>query len=73
LAFTGIERGAAGEVVLTWPTTAGRIYRIEYKNDLSEVDWTPLGADHEATGETLSVVDLLTAATQRFYRILEVN
>ena len=73
LAFTGIDRGAQGEVVLTWPTTAGRIYRIEFKNNLSDAVWIPLGPDHEATGASLSIVDQLTATTQRFYRIQEVR
>jgi len=47
--FTGIELLATGDLSLTWRTISGQTYRLEYKNNLSEPQWSTLG-DHAATG-----------------------
>jgi len=68
--FTGIEHGPGG-VVLTWPTVAGRMYRVEYKSDLNETSWMALGSDYQGTGASLTIVDPDSKTAQRFYRIRE--
>ena len=49
---------------------AGRSYRIECKDSLSDPAWLPLGADFTATGATTEVPDLGLASGQstRFFR-----
>ena len=49
---------------------AGRSYRIECKDSLSDPAWLPLGADFTATGATTEVPDLGLASgqTTRFFR-----
>jgi hypothetical protein len=68
--FTGIEHGPGG-VVLTWPTIAGRMYRVEYKSDLNDGLWTALGSDYQGTGASLTIVDPNSTTAQRFYRLRE--
>jgi hypothetical protein len=53
---------------LTFQTSPGHTYRVEYKNDLSDSIWLPLGADHFATGSTETINDN-SSNLQRFYRV----
>ncbi len=54
----------------TLQTIAGRTYRIEYKNTLSDTDWQTFGADITATGPLTTIPDPDVTASQpsRFYR-----
>ena len=45
-------------------------YRVEYKDNLSAVTWTPLGASVVATGTTLQFTDPNAPGPQRFYRAI---
>ena len=54
---------------LSLPTQSGRVYRMEYKNSLSDSNWTasPLAAGN---GGTLTFTDSgATNSSQRFYRV----
>jgi hypothetical protein len=53
---------------LTFQTSPGHTYRVEYKNDLSDSIWLPLGSDHFATGSTETINDN-SSNLQRFYRV----
>lgn len=58
-------------VTLTWTAQSGRSYRVEYKNDLADVVWTPLAGTVLATSDTASKVDnTINATPQRFYQIV---
>jgi hypothetical protein len=59
-------------VSFSFGTTAGLRYRVDYKNNLNDVEWTPLGAAQLATGAPISVSDNITSAPNRFYRIVVV-
>lgn len=53
---------------LNFQTSPGHTYRVEYKNDLNDSAWLPLGADYFATTNTASITD--TAGNQqRFFRV----
>jgi len=43
---------------------------VEFKNDLSEVNWTPLVTNIVATGESAATTDAVGTNTQRLYRIV---
>lgn len=47
---------------------AGRVYRLEYKNSLSDAAWTPLPLV-AGTGITLMLTDAAAPSSQRFYRL----
>ena len=54
-------------------TQAGRHYRVEYKNDLNLTNWTILQDNLLGTGAELSINDNITASSQRFYRIVQLD
>jgi hypothetical protein len=65
---------ASNTVTLTWTASAGLVYRVQYKNNLSDSNWQTLGSDVTATSTTATKTDsFVGSASQRFYRILLVN
>ena len=62
---------AGGNVSFTVGTTAGKTYRVEYKMNLNDTNWQPLGPDRLATGSSLTVTDVIGTNPQRFYRVIE--
>ena len=65
-------KGGGGDLNLTWSALVlNRTYRVQYKPELSANDWTDLPGDVFATTGTVSKTDTsLSAATQRFYRVI---
>ena len=57
------------QVSFTVSTISGRTYRAEYKDDLSQPSWIPLGSDRVATGSTLTIQENIGANPRRFYRV----
>ena len=64
-----MTRNPAGDVTLTWETISGRTYNIDYKNQLSDPDWSPL-TTIIADADSKSVTDNGTSGLQRYYRIV---
>lgn len=58
--------------VLNFQSEPGHTYRIEFKNDISEPNWRPLGANIFATDASLTVGDT-PGVPQRYYRIVLVE
>jgi hypothetical protein len=71
--LTSIFQLSPSDVILTWQTTPGRQYRLEYKADLSAPDWQPLGSVRVALGTTLDFSDNPEGSPQRFYRVVQVE
>jgi hypothetical protein len=59
--------GAAA--VLTWPTTLGVNYQVQYKDSLSDAGWANAGNVITATGAMLSFTNSPLNASGRFYRV----
>lgn len=57
-----------GTVVVTWQSVAGQSYQVQSKESLSELEWTNLGPQIQATGSSTSFTNELPAST-RFYKI----
>src|ERR1035441_11130168 len=58
---------------LTWPGVAGQSYQLEYKNNLTDPAWTPLGSPVMGTGATLTLTNSFGAASQSYFRLRLVN
>lgn len=64
----------SGDVELTWPSTPGDQFRVEYKTDLlDDAEWTlletvPAAADAQSTGYTDATA---RDQDQRFYRVVK--
>ena len=59
---------SGGTITLTWSAIAGKSYRVQYKENLSDGTWNDLSTA-DALDATASIIDSLQSA-QRFYRIL---
>jgi len=70
---SSITRQPNGDIVLNIGATAGKTYRVEYKDDLNAAGWTRLGSDQVAASSTLVITDNLGPNSQRFYRVLQLD
>lgn len=57
---------------LTWTAIPGQKYRVQFKDDLNDPDWTDLAPEVTANLTSATKSDPLRA-TQRFYRVLVVT
>jgi hypothetical protein len=60
-------------VTLNFAVYAGQTYRVEFKDNLEDGTWTPLGDDIVADSSVISVPDSATGNARRFYRVLLVE
>lgn len=58
---------AGSSLNLSFPTQAGYSYQVEYKTNLTDVPWLPLGSPISGNGATQKVND--AGSTTRFYRV----
>jgi hypothetical protein len=58
-----------GQLVLTWTAISGAFYQLEYKTNLSDASWTPVGGLLPGNGATLSATNSLNAFSQCFLRL----
>lgn len=63
---------SGSDFVLNWSAIAGAKYRVQFKENLDDADWTDLTPDVTAVGPSAAFGDPL-GTTQRFYRILVVG
>src|SRR5207244_1286995 len=55
----------AGRVTLVFDTIPGRLYKVQYKDRLSDPSWQDLAPPEAAGGHTISAGDSLSASPQR--------
>jgi hypothetical protein len=54
---------------ITWQSISGRVYRLEYKNDLVAPTWTEVPVDVVSTGSSTSTTNNTSGTTNRFFRV----
>jgi hypothetical protein len=64
---------AGTNLILNWSGVAGQTYQLEYKNNLTDPTWTPLGSPVTGNGGTLTTTNNFGAAGQRFFHLRLVN
>ena len=63
-----------GYFALSWHSDPGKIYRLQYRDDLGEADWTDLPGDVFSYGDRASKADPQPIrANPRFYRVARVR
>ena len=62
-------QASGGVTTLRWTSLAGKVYRVEYKTDLSDPGWTALSGDVSATSSLTTWSDTTAGGPRRFYRI----
>ena len=65
--FGGVT--AAGSIHFSFDSLLGPSYQVEFKDNLLDPTWSPLGGVIVGTGGVINLSDT-TAAPQRFYRIV---
>ncbi len=60
-------------IFLNWSGAVGQTYQLEYKNNLSDPAWTPLGNPITGTGGTLTLTNNFGVSLQRFFHLRLVN
>lgn len=69
-----ISRVAGGVIQFNWPGLAGKIYRVAYKNNLTDSTWTDLSGNINGNGTSCAWMDSTAAsASKRFYVVYTVN
>ena len=64
---------ANGLFTLEWEAIPSESYRLQYKTNLSDLDWTDLGTDVVATNGFLHFDQPAPVDAQRFFRIVRVE
>jgi hypothetical protein len=59
-----------GVAVITWTSSPGSVYRLQFKDDFNRPKWLDAKPDIMATDTEASTTDSIVGAPQRFYRIL---
>jgi len=68
--ITGIRLNADAVVELTVRTEAGRMYQLQFADELEGGAWVPSGDARAASAEAMVFIDALGAVGSRFYRVL---
>jgi hypothetical protein len=55
--------------ILSWPSTNGLSYQIQYTTNLANPTWMPVSAPSSGTGASLTFTNAPGAASQGFYRL----
>ncbi len=58
-----------GVALITWNSIAGQVYRVQYKDRMTDNGWQDALPDVLATGSTTTLTNAVGSATQRFYRV----
>jgi len=62
-----------GTVSLEIGVTVGRLYRVEYTDDLATGVWLPLTPTQVATGSPVLIQDTVGTHSHRFYRVVQMD
>ena len=57
-------------LTLNWIALMGRAYRVQFKTDFSQTNWSNLVLRLTATNTTMTAVDSAATDPQRFYRVV---
>jgi Tol biopolymer transport system component len=65
-----VPPAAGQDSFISWPSTPGKHYRVEYKNGLEDPNWHELAGIVTSYGNKASIRDPETNASHRLYRIV---
>ena len=68
--FTGVTPQNNGQMQISFTTLPGQSYQVQFKNSLTDANWTLLGGTIPGTGSTLTVSDDMSSSLQRYYRLV---
>ena len=69
LSVTVTATTAGGNLNLSWLSQGGTSYQVVYKNNLTDISWTPIGGLVAGTGAVVMAPAIATTSTKRFYSV----
>jgi len=66
-------QAAGTNFLLNWRGAAGQSYQLEYKNNLADPAWTPVGNPLTGGGGVLTLTNSTGTSSQRYFRLHLVN
>ena len=57
-------------VNVTWTTLAGQLYRLQFKTNLAETNWSEVLPDVMATGPSATQTNTYVPEASHFYRVM---
>jgi hypothetical protein len=60
----------ADQLTLSFASLLGQTYQLQFKDNLGDAVWIPLGSPAAGTGASLELSDALTGQTERYYRLI---
>ena len=60
-------------LIFNWTGIPGQIYQLEYKTNLTDPVWTPLGNPITGNGSTLTATNNFSGSSQSFFHLRLVN
>jgi hypothetical protein len=70
LQFSSTTVAADGSINFTFNSVTNESYQLQYKNNLTDPQWTLLGSRITGTGGPLALSDAISVQPQRFYRLV---
>jgi hypothetical protein len=64
---------SGNNLLLDWPTALGQSYQLEYKNNLTDPTWLPLGNPVPGTGNPVTTTNTLNTNSNCFFRLVITN
>ncbi|MEO7300284.1 MAG: malectin domain-containing carbohydrate-binding protein [Verrucomicrobiota bacterium] len=71
--FSQIMNAPDGTLTLNISAFIGKTYRVEFKNNLDDADWMPLGSNIVASSSSISIPDSTIGNAHRFYRGVQLD
>ncbi|MDQ6633052.1 MAG: hypothetical protein M3Y82_15070, partial [Verrucomicrobiota bacterium] len=63
-------RNPGEPVVISWPSTPGQSYQVQFKNNVEDSEWLQLPGNVVIINNTGSLQDLSPNAEHRIYRVV---
>ncbi len=62
-------RRSGPTMIVSWNSVPGTVYRMHYKNSMTDANWIPLGSPVTATGTSASYSDVPPTNSMRLYKV----
>jgi hypothetical protein len=70
LRVVSLTSPAGGATTIYWSSVPGKSYRVQYKNEVDDANWTDLPGTVVASNTASSKEDPAPSGTHRFYRVI---
>jgi hypothetical protein len=62
-----------GTFSISWNTVSGQMYQVQHTTNLEQAQWQDRGEPVVAFGVSVTIIEPMESAPQRFYRVLRLQ